>query len=71
MSADNKMKPSAVEEQEKRRSNSAPSPQDSDATIHTRAQVDEEIAAMEERSRHQQASIQAPPELPPAPPERL
>src|SRR3984885_3401082 len=70
MSADNKMKPSAVEEQEKRRSNSAPSPQDSDATIHTRAQVDEEIAAMEERSRHQQASIQAPPELPPAPPKK-
>src|SRR5580698_5241841 len=70
MSADNKMKPSAVEEQEKRRSNSAASPQDSDETIHTRAQVDEEIAAMEERSRHQQASIQAPPELPPAPPKK-
>jgi membrane fusion protein, multidrug efflux system len=70
MSADNEMKPSAVEEQEKRRSNSAASPQDSDETIHTRAQVDEEIAAMEERSRHQQASIQAPPELPPAPPKK-
>ncbi len=70
MSADNKIKPPTVEEQEKQRGNSAPSPQDGGQAIHTRAQVDEEIAAMEERSRHQQASIQAPPELPPAPPRK-
>lgn len=37
---------------------------------HTRAQIDEEIAAMEEHSRHQPPTIQRPPELPPAPPRK-
>lgn len=37
---------------------------------HTRVQVDEEIAAMEERSRHQTATLERPPELPPAPPRK-
>ncbi|HEV2468657.1 MAG TPA: efflux RND transporter periplasmic adaptor subunit [Candidatus Sulfotelmatobacter sp.] len=37
---------------------------------HTRVQIDEEIAAMEEHSRHQPPTIQRPPELPPAPPRR-
>lgn len=37
---------------------------------HTRATVDEEIAAMEARSRHQPPTIQRPPELPPAPPRK-
>jgi RND family efflux transporter MFP subunit len=34
----------------------------------TRAQRDEEIAALQEHSRHQSASVQKPPEVPPAPP---
>lgn len=36
----------------------------------TRSQIDEEIAAMEERSRHQRHGVEPPPELPPAPPRR-
>jgi membrane fusion protein, multidrug efflux system len=36
----------------------------------TKRDVDEEIKAMEEQSRHQTATIQAPPEIPPAPPRR-
>jgi multidrug efflux system membrane fusion protein len=37
---------------------------------HTKAKVDEEIAALEERSRRQTATLQPPPELPPAPPRK-
>jgi len=37
---------------------------------HTQAQIDDEIAAMEERSRHQTATLERPPELPPAPPRK-
>jgi len=36
----------------------------------TKAQVDDEIAELESRSRHQTHNIQAPPEIPPAPPRR-
>ena len=36
----------------------------------TRAQQDEEIAHMQEQSRHQTATIEPPPELPPAPPRK-
>ena len=36
----------------------------------SKAQQDEEIAAIEERSRHQPPGIQPPPELPPAPPRK-
>src|SRR5438309_2304787 len=36
----------------------------------TRSQIDEEIAAMEERSRHQTQTLTPPPELPPAPPRK-
>lgn len=36
----------------------------------TRAEIDEEIAALEEHSRHQPPTIQAPPEIAPAPPRR-
>ena len=36
----------------------------------TRAQQDEEIAQIQEQSRHQTQAIQAPPELPPAPPRK-
>jgi membrane fusion protein, multidrug efflux system len=38
--------------------------------LRTKAQVDEEIAELEARSRHQTHNIQAPPEIPPAPPRR-
>lgn len=38
--------------------------------FHTRAKIDEEIAAMEEQSRHQTQTLQPPPELPPAPPRK-
>jgi len=42
-----------------------------DAPPHaTQADIDEEIAAMKERSRRQTHSIEAPPEIPPAPPRR-
>jgi membrane fusion protein, multidrug efflux system len=70
MSVNDKMKPSPAEESGNQRSNSAKPPQDGGHQLHARARVDEEIAAMEERSRHQQSSIQAPPELPPAPPRK-
>src|SRR5437660_1867625 len=36
----------------------------------TQAEIDEEIAAMKERSRRQTHSIEPPPEIPPAPPRR-
>jgi RND family efflux transporter MFP subunit len=36
----------------------------------TRAQQDEEIAQMQAHSKHQTATIQAPPEMPPAPPRK-
>jgi len=39
-------------------------------TAPTQAQIDEEIAAMREHSKHQPPTIQAPPELPPAPPRK-
>ena len=44
---------------------------DGDHTEHlTRAQIDEEIAAMEQHSRRQTQTLEPPPELPPAPPRR-
>ncbi len=36
--------------------------------LSAQAQRDEEIAAMEQHSRHQPPTIQRPPEMPPAPP---
>ena len=39
-------------------------------TALTQAQIDEEIAAMREHCKHQPPTIQAPPELPPAPPRK-
>src|SRR4029077_8580058 len=38
--------------------------------LRTKAEVDEEIAELQARSRHQTHGIQAPPEIPPAPPRR-
>jgi RND family efflux transporter MFP subunit len=46
-------------------------PHDGDYAQHlTRAQIDEEIAAMEQHSRHQTQTLEPPPELPPAPPRK-
>jgi len=56
---------SQVAEQEIRRRQS-----EKDQPHHARADVDEEIAAMEERSRRQQATLASPPDLPPAPPRK-
>ncbi len=36
----------------------------------TQAEIDEEIAAMQQQSRHQTQAVQQPPEIPPAPPRR-
>src|SRR5580704_11838741 len=45
--------------------------QNADTPHHaTQAEIDEEIAAMKERSRRQTHSIEPPPEIPPAPPRR-
>ena len=62
-----------LEEQREIDGNREPSNHDGSPThpAHaTRAQVDEEIAAMQQRSRHQTATLQRPPELPPAPPRK-
>ena len=60
----------AVEEKQNLSRPAEPSNHDGDQPHSTRAQVDEEIAAMQQRSRHQTATLQRPPELPPAPPRK-
>ncbi len=54
------------------REQSGSGPHDGDPRPHarTQAQIDEEIAAMQQHSRHQPPTIQRPPELPPAPPRK-
>jgi len=37
---------------------------------HTQAEIDDEIAAIQQKSRHQQATVQRPPDVPPAPPSK-
>src|SRR5215469_7145074 len=65
MSVDKDVRPRAADE----RSN--PSVSREQAHAHrTRTEVDEEIAEMEARSRRQQSTLTAPPEMPPAPPRR-
>jgi len=56
MSAENESKP--------------PQPIENEEHHATQAQRDEEIAAMEQHSRHQPPGIQKPPDLPPAPPSK-
>jgi len=58
----------SVEHQPKK--NSAGEPQPGDSHAETRAQRDDAIRAMEERSRHQKQTLQPPPETPPAPPRK-
>ena len=60
----------AVEEKQNLSRPAEPSNHDGDEPHSTRAQVDEEIAAMQQRSRRQTATLQRPPELPPAPPRK-
>ena len=55
------------------KSGNAPAPQGGNQSQHSRseqAQRDEEIEAMQEHSRHQPPTVQAPPEMPPAPPRK-
>jgi membrane fusion protein, multidrug efflux system len=68
MSADYTRKPSTVDEEKRPRGNSGQQQGDGNHPHGVQAQRDEEILQMQERSRHQQASIQPAPDLPPAPP---
>jgi RND family efflux transporter MFP subunit len=61
---------SVENEQEQRRSRRGTDGHGGTEEHRTKAQVDEEIAELESRSRHQMHNIQAPPEIPPAPPRR-
>src|ERR1700751_3024764 len=45
-------------------------PQEKEPHRQTQAERDEEIAAMQQRSRHQTQAVVPPPEVPPAPPRR-
>jgi membrane fusion protein, multidrug efflux system len=45
-------------------------PQEKEPHHQTQAERDEEIAAMQQRSRHQTQTLEPPPEVPPAPPRR-
>lgn len=67
MRSENETTQSELDEQAKRRSNFE-SPADEPHAHTAQAQLDSEIAAMEERSRRQPATLQRPPETPPAPP---
>lgn len=68
---DSKTRPSLGNEQSAA-GNAEPSNRDGDQRHPhaTQAQVDEEIAALQQRSRHQTATLQRPPELPPAAPRK-
>jgi len=70
MSGEDKPRQMAVGEGQ-RRAESGNGAHDGERAEHlTRSQIDEEIAAMEERSRHQTQTLTPPPELPPAPPRK-
>lgn len=69
MKVENEQRHPVTEEQGKGSSSS----RDGEGQAHhrsARAQQDQEIAQMQEQSKHQTQSIQAPPELPPAPPRK-
>jgi len=70
MSGEDKPRQMAVGERQ-RRADGGNGAHDGERAEHlTRSQIDEEIAAMEERSRHQTQTLTPPPELPPAPPRK-
>ena len=65
------MKVDSEQKQEQRQSSAGPDRHPADTAHHqTQAERDEEIAAMQQRSRRQTQTIEAPPEIPPAPPRR-
>src|SRR5437868_14311969 len=67
MSGEDKTRPMPVSERQ-RGSDATTRGHDGDHLEHrTRAQIDEEIAALEERSRRHTQTLEPPPELPPAP----
>ena len=66
MSADYTTKSTPVGEDKKPRGNSEQQPGDENHPHGVQAQRDKEISQMQQRSRHQQASIA--PDMPPAPP---
>jgi membrane fusion protein, multidrug efflux system len=74
MSAENESKQNSEDAQRFERGRDAHPPQPVQNEEHharsAQAQRDEEIAAMQQHSRHQPPTIQRPPELPPAPPRK-
>jgi multidrug efflux system membrane fusion protein len=72
MRSENEVRQSEIDEQARRRTNPPERVNEGEGprTHHTRAEIDEEIAEIEKRSRHQQATLQPPPDMPPAPPRK-
>lgn len=70
MSTDKETKQPSAEKRPEQPVASPENGNQSDHAVSAQAQRDEEIAAMQERSRHQPPTIQAPPELPPASPRK-
>src|SRR3954463_817634 len=72
MRSENELRQAEIDEQARRRNSSVPVPNDGEErrAHRTQAEIDQEIAAMEERSRHQQATLTRPPEMPPARPRK-
>jgi multidrug efflux system membrane fusion protein len=70
MSAENESKqnPEDAQPPEQGRGNQSQQGQNEDHTQSAQAQRDEEIAAIQQHSKHQAPGIQKPPDLPPAPP---
>ena len=65
MSTENDVRQGTAEERR-----SQPVDRDQSQRHHTRSEVDNEIAQLQQRSKHQQATVAPPPELPPAPPRK-
>jgi RND family efflux transporter MFP subunit len=59
-----------IREQRQASAGSGGHPQEKEPHHQTQAERDEEIAAMQQRSRHQTQTLEPPPEVPPAPPRR-
>jgi multidrug efflux system membrane fusion protein len=70
MRSDNEVRQRDSEERTRGSSTSAADPGEQSPAQHSKVSVDQEIAEMEERSRHQSSTLQKPPDIPPAPPRR-
>src|SRR3954471_23722105 len=72
MRSENELRQAEIDEQARRRNSSVPVPNDGEErrAHRTQAEIDQEMAAMEDRSRHQQATLTRPPEMPPARPRK-